>query len=69
MILDGQTIEFILYLCSNKAAFYNIVDEALTLIEKSEKANQDKPIDHSEIELFAKDKDAWKYILKLDWII
>jgi len=37
MILDGQNIEFILHLCSSKAAFYNIVDEALLLIEKSEK--------------------------------
>lgn len=50
MILDGQTIEFILYLCSDKVAFYNIMDEALALIEKSEKA-QEKPVDHNDIKL------------------
>jgi hypothetical protein len=58
MILDGQTIEFVLYLCSNKAAFYNIMDEALLLIEKSEspsKAADEKAIDHADIELFAKE--------------
>ena len=56
MILDGQTIEFILYLCSNKVAFYNIVDEALSLIEKSETTKQDKPVDVNDIQLEAK----WK---------
>jgi len=33
MILDGQTIEFILYLCENKKEFYNIVNEASELIK------------------------------------
>jgi hypothetical protein len=40
MILDGQSVDFILFLCSNKAAFYNIVEEALLLIEKSEKKEE-----------------------------
>jgi len=35
MILDGQTIEFILYLCGDQNAFYQIVEEALTMIQKS----------------------------------
>ena len=35
MILDGQTIEFILYLCSDRQAFYDIVKEAITLIESA----------------------------------
>ena len=51
MILDGQTIEFLLYLCSNKEAFYNIMDEAVSLIEKSEK---DKPVDLNDIKLIGK---------------
>jgi hypothetical protein len=32
MILDGQTVEYILYLCSDKRAFYQLVDEAVRLI-------------------------------------
>jgi len=35
MILDGQTLEFLLYLCSDRKAFVEIVGEAVTLIEKS----------------------------------
>ena len=37
MILDGQTIDFILYLCGDKTAFYQIVGEAVSLIETSDK--------------------------------
>jgi len=37
MIL-GQTVEYVQYLCSDKQAFYNLVEEALALIEKAEKA-------------------------------
>lgn len=40
MILDGQTIQFILYLCADKSSFNNIVDEALNLIQQSQ--NQTK---------------------------
>ena len=36
MILDGQTIDYILYLCQNKKEFFNIVDEAQSLIKKAE---------------------------------
>lgn len=36
MILDGQTIDYILYLCQNKKEFFNIVDEACLLIKKAE---------------------------------
>ena len=36
MILEGQTIEYILYLCSDKEAFYQIVTEANQLIEEAE---------------------------------
>ena len=35
MILDGQTTEFVLYLCNDQAAFFQIVQEALAMIEKS----------------------------------
>jgi len=39
MIL-GQTVEYVQYLCSDKKAFYNLVEEALALIEKAEKAEK-----------------------------
>jgi hypothetical protein len=39
MILEGQTIEYILFLCSDKEAFYQIVKEADLLIEEAEKKN------------------------------
>ena len=35
MILDGQTIQYILYLCSDKKAFYTLVDEAVKLINQA----------------------------------
>ena len=35
MILDGQTVEYILYLCNDRNAFYQIVQEAINLIKKS----------------------------------
>lgn len=35
MILDGQTVEYILYLCSDKRAFYTLVDEAVKLIKQA----------------------------------
>jgi len=58
MIL-GQTVEYVQYLCSDKQAFYNLVEEALALIEKAEKA--EKPAEKAEkddkvkvdLELFA----------------
>lgn len=37
MILDGQTIDYILYLCSDKNAFYQIVQEAINLIKNAAK--------------------------------
>ena len=37
MILDGQTVDYILYLCSDKKSFYQIVQEAIDLINSSEK--------------------------------
>lgn len=36
MILDGQSIEFIRYLCTSSLAFIGIVDEAIGLLEKVE---------------------------------
>ena len=36
MILEGQSIEQLLYLCGNKKAFYDIVKEAITLIKSQE---------------------------------
>jgi len=35
MILDGQTVEYILYLCSDRNAFNQIVQEAISLIKNS----------------------------------
>lgn len=37
MILDGQKVEYILHLCSNKPAFFNIVDEAMVLLIEYDK--------------------------------
>lgn len=37
MILDGQTVDYILYLCCDKKSFYQIVQEAIDLINSSEK--------------------------------
>jgi len=37
MILDGQKIEYILYLCGNKAAFQSIVDDAMKMIMEHDK--------------------------------
>lgn len=36
MILDGQTVDYILYLCCDKKSFYQIVQEAIDLINSSE---------------------------------
>lgn len=38
MILDGQTVDYILYLCNDKKSFYQIVQEAIDLINSSEKS-------------------------------
>ena len=38
MILEGQTVEYILYLCTDKEAFYQIVTEANQLIDEAEKS-------------------------------
>lgn len=38
MILEGQTVEYILFLCQDKEAFYQIVKEANELIDEAEKA-------------------------------
>jgi hypothetical protein len=35
MILDGQTIQYILYLCGDKKAFYTLVEEAVKLINQA----------------------------------
>lgn len=35
MILDGQTVDYILYLCCDKKSFYQIVQEAIDLINSS----------------------------------
>jgi hypothetical protein len=35
MILDGQTIDYILFLCSDKKAFYQLVEEAVKLINQA----------------------------------
>jgi len=40
MILDGQTVEYILYLCSDRNAFYQIVQEAINLIKTSIKLEE-----------------------------
>jgi len=48
MILDGQTVDYILYLCCDKKSFYQIVQEAIDLINSSEKAKVDT-------ELFARE--------------
>jgi len=36
MILEGQSIDYILYLCTDKKSFYTIVGEALNLIKQAE---------------------------------
>jgi len=51
MIL-GQTVEYVQYLCSDKQAFYNLVEEALALIEKAEKPEKDDKV-KVDLELFA----------------
>jgi len=45
MILEGQSIDQLLYLCGNKKAFYDIVKEAIKLIEsqKGEAETETKP--------------------------
>lgn len=43
MILDGQTVQYILYLCSDKNAFNQIVQEAITLIKSSEESATKEP--------------------------
>ena len=35
MILDGQKVDYILYLCSDKKVFYQIVEEAVKLIRQA----------------------------------
>ena len=60
MIL-GQTVEYVQYLCSDKQAFYNLVEEALALIEKAEKVEKVEKVEKPEkddnvkvdLELFA----------------
>jgi len=41
MIIDGQSIEFLLYLCKSKFAFNGIVDEATELLGKHVKDQTD----------------------------
>lgn len=36
MIIEGQSIEFLLYLCNSRNAFNGIVSEASALLEKHE---------------------------------
>jgi hypothetical protein len=55
MIL-GQTVEYVQYLCSDKQAFYNLVEEALALIEKAEKPEKDDNV-KVDLELFAQEKE------------
>ena len=38
MVLEGQTVEYILFLCQDKDAFYQIVKEANDLINEAEKS-------------------------------
>jgi|TARA_B110000285_G_C15121389_1_gene617376 hypothetical protein len=45
MILDGQTVDYILYLCCDKKSFYQIVQEAIDLINSSEKAAEAAPVE------------------------
>lgn len=42
MILDGQTVDYILYLCCDKKSFYQIVQEAIDLINSSESSEKTK---------------------------
>lgn len=41
MIIDGQSIEFLLYLCKSKFAFRGIVDEATELLTKHVKGTSE----------------------------
>lgn len=54
MILDGQTVAYILYLCSDKSAFDTIVKEAVQLIKGSEPTKEDKKLGFDK-DLFAAD--------------
>ena len=38
MLLDGQTIEYILYLFQDRSAFYGITKEAIALIQQAEES-------------------------------
>jgi len=37
MILEGQTVDYILYLTQNKSEFFSLVNEALKMFEDYEK--------------------------------
>ena len=37
MILDGQTVDYIVYLSQNRPAFAKIVEDALKMLEEYEK--------------------------------
>ena len=54
MILDGQTVAYILYLCSDKSAFDQIVKEAVNLIKSSEPTKEEEKLGVKE-DLFAAD--------------
>ena len=36
MILDGQTVEYLLFLCTDKKAFFALVNEAVNMIRSAE---------------------------------
>lgn len=36
MILDGQTVDYLLFLCTDRKAFYALVSEAVDMIMKAE---------------------------------
>jgi len=44
-------VEYVQYLCSDKKAFYNLVEEALALIEKAEKAEKPEKDDKVKVDL------------------
>ena len=43
MIIEGQSIEFLLYLCNSRNAFFGIVTEATQLLEKHESHQEANP--------------------------
>jgi len=62
MIIDGQSIEFLLYLCKSKFAFNGIVDEATELLGKHVKEQSEAV----EVAPLAAPLENWLRAIKLN---